>query len=84
MTEAPDIAATRKLAIERARVTRDQGFVARLQDSSAWNDVGALKRALLDSLTTERNTYAKGIMADVDKQRAAGSGTASRGPASAP
>ena len=71
MSTSPDLKKRRKLTPLYLHVSLmlscDQSLVARLQWTGAWNDVGALKRALLDSLTTERNQFAKGVMADIDK-----------------
>jgi len=83
VTEAPDIGGDAQTGDRARQGDARSELVARLQWTGAWNDVGALKRAPLDSLTTERNQFAKGVMADIDKQRTA---EAARhpGPAAAP
>ena len=44
--------------------------VERARRSGAWDRIGALKRQLLDDITTERNAFAKSVMEDVkDGQR---------------
>jgi len=35
----------------------------------AWNDLGALKRVLLDDLIRERNAFAETVMKDVENRR---------------
>ncbi len=43
--------------------------IGRMKRSKAWRDLGGLKRELLDLWTEERNTYAKEVMQDIEKQR---------------
>jgi hypothetical protein len=69
VTNAPDLAATRKLAQDRAKLLRDPSMVARLQRAGTWNDVAQLKRVLLDSLTSERNDLARVTMQDIERRR---------------
>ena len=66
--QAPDLAATRRL------VGSDPNTVDRLQRSGAWNDVGALKRALIDNVTARRNDFAKRTMQSMDTLRAIAAG----------
>jgi hypothetical protein len=40
-----------------------------MRRSKAWRDLGDLKRELRDLWTEERNTYAKAVMLDIEKQR---------------
>ena len=40
-----------------------------MRRSKSWRDLGDLKRELLDLWTEERNSYAKGVMLDIEKQR---------------
>jgi hypothetical protein len=72
ITTAPNLAATQKLALERAQMLRDNGLMPRLQRDGTWRDVGALKRWMLDSLMAERNDLARATMQDIERRRAAG------------
>lgn len=58
-----------KFAIERARSTGDRSLIANAQMRRQWDDLGALKRVLLDDLTRERNTLAETINRDVTERR---------------
>jgi hypothetical protein len=69
VTRAPDLETVRDLATERARVTRQPGLVGKAQLSRAWDDIGALKRFLLDDILAERNAYAGAVMKDVTARR---------------
>jgi hypothetical protein len=69
VTNAADLASTRRLAQDRAKLLRDPAMVSALQRAGTWNDVGALKRVLLDSLTTERNDLARTTMQDIERRR---------------
>ena len=58
------------MAEERARVTRDVGLVNRIQRAGAWDDIGALKRFLMDELVTERNQLARDVVTDIRDREA--------------
>jgi hypothetical protein len=57
--ESPDIETMRELATYWAGMTGDTAQLGRWQLSKSWNDLGALKRQLLDAVTQHRNDYAK-------------------------
>src|SRR5581483_5144444 len=68
--EAADLAETRRLATEWARLMGRPEFLAKARRSSAWSDAGALKRLVLDAVVRQRNDYAKGVMQTVEGRRA--------------
>ncbi len=60
----------RELAEYRARVTSSPKFKYRRFPNEyarrdAWDDIGAIKRLLLDNMVFERNGYAREVMRDV-------------------
>ena len=63
MIQAPTLEDTQRLAEERATATRDVAL--RSKARKVWNDMGGLKRFLMDELIRERNTFAKRVMQDV-------------------
>lgn len=67
--DAPDLAAVRKEAEDRARAINNQKVVVNAKLSGAWNEAAKLRRMLLDDIAEERNRYAKEVMDDVRRQR---------------
>jgi len=67
--QAPTLADVRNMAQERAKATRQSDLVANAKLTGAWNDLGALKRFLLDDLLRERNAFAELVMQDVEQRR---------------
>ena len=67
--QAPTLADVRNMAQERAKATRQANLVGNAKLTGAWNDVGALKRFLLDDLLRERNAFAESAMNDVENRR---------------
>jgi hypothetical protein len=67
--QAPTLADVRSMAQERAKATRQANLVANAKLTGAWNDLGALKRLLLDDLLRERNAFAESVMKDVEQRR---------------
>jgi hypothetical protein len=55
------------MAQERAKATRQPDLIANAKLTRAWNDLGALKRFLLDDLLRERNAFATALMKDVEQ-----------------
>lgn len=53
----------------RERFRDNPSTVGNMQMRKQWDDLGALKRALLDDLVTERNAFAKDVMGDVRKRK---------------
>ncbi len=51
---------------EAQQLVDDPKFRARLQREGAWDDIGKLKRRLVDDFTERRNTLAKDIMSEVE------------------
>jgi hypothetical protein len=69
VTRAPDLQTVRDMATERARVTRNPALVGKARMAGSWDDIGPLKRFLLDDILAERNAYAEAVMKDVTAQR---------------
>ena len=55
-----------ELVLERGRTTKRPNLVAELEGEGIWNDLGALKRWLMDDLTRERNAFAKSVMTELE------------------
>jgi hypothetical protein len=53
---------------ERAKATRQPNLVGNAKLTGSWNDLGALKRFLLDDLLRERNAFAASVMRDVEQR----------------
>jgi len=68
--EAPDIDTMRQIAMYWTQQTGDKAQLGRWQLSKAWNDVGALKRAVLDAVTQYRNDFARGQVEAANARRA--------------
>jgi hypothetical protein len=71
---ARSLAEIRELVEYRARVTsspkfRFKRFPIERARRESWNDIGALKRLLLDNMVFERNGYAREVMRDVKGQK---------------
>ncbi len=66
---APDLPTLQQHAGDLARERNLRPKINRLRRSKAWGDLGDLKRELLDLWTEERNTLAKQVMQDIEKQR---------------
>jgi hypothetical protein len=62
----PDL---QQLALDRAELTGNRTLVGNAQMRRQWDDMGALKRILLDDITRERNAFAKDVSQDVKAQR---------------
>ncbi len=66
---APDLPTLQQHAVDLARDKRLRPKINRLRLSKDWRSLGDLKRGLLDLWTEERNTLAKKVMVDIEKQR---------------
>jgi hypothetical protein len=67
--QTPTLTDVRNMAQERAKATRESNLVSNAKLTGAWNDLGALKRFLLDDLLRERNAFADSVMKDVEQRR---------------
>jgi hypothetical protein len=65
----PSLPELQKFADERARATRNPSLTGRARFDGVWDDLGALKRFLIDDIIRERNAYAETVMADVEARR---------------
>ncbi len=63
VVDTPDLPALQR---HTTYLGRERGLIARISRSKAWGD---LKRELLDLWVEERNTLAKAVMLDIEKQR---------------
>ena len=76
VTWMPSLDALHKFATDRSRnrvLNRKlgrRGIVTDLKRRGVWNDIGALKSALIDDLLRERNAYAHEVMTDIENQKA--------------
>ena len=66
---APSLTHVRDMAQQRGMLPSRKGLVAQAKRSGAWNDLGALKRLMMDDLVKERNEFAKRVMNDVRARR---------------
>ena len=69
MTTLRDLCRVLATALHVTGVERYAARITRMQRSKAWGNLGDLKRELLDLWTEERNTLAKAVMQDIEKQR---------------
>ncbi len=69
VVDAPDLPTLQRHATDLGREKRFKARITRLRRSKAWGDLADLKRELLDLWTEERNTLAKEVMQDIEKQR---------------
>ncbi len=67
--ETPDVGELHDFVQERGEQTRRPRLVNTLSSRPLWNDIGALKRWLLDDLAKERNRFAEEIMKDVEARK---------------
>ena len=67
--QAPTLEKTRKLLVLQARATKNPGLIGGARRKGAWDDMGELKRLLMDNLLRERNQYAKEVMTEVKGRR---------------
>jgi hypothetical protein len=63
-----------RFAQERAWQKEHRLVILNAHARGAWDSVGALKRFLLDDLTSERNTYAQAVVREMRQQRPATGG----------
>ncbi len=69
VVDMPDLPTLQQHAAALARERSLRPKITRLWLSKDWRDLGDLKRELLDLWTEERNTLAKEVMQDIEKQR---------------
>ncbi len=60
----PDV---RKIARQYGREPNRRARMERLSQSSDWNDIGALKRELIEMWIAERNRFAERVIRDMRK-----------------
>ncbi len=66
---ADNLEKVREIAWERGGMTNRPRLGNALARRPMWNDIGALKRWLLDDMAKERNTFAKSVMRDVEQRK---------------
>ncbi len=69
VVDTPDLPTLQQHAMDLGRERDFKTRIRRMRRSKAWRDLGDLKRELLDLWTEERNTLAKEVMQDIEKQR---------------
>ncbi len=69
MVDIPDLRTLQQHASDFGREKDFRPMIGRMRHTKVWRDLGDLKRGLLDMWTEERNTYAKEVMLDIEKQR---------------
>ena len=69
VVDTPDLPTLQQHAADLGRERDFKARITRMQRSKAWDDLGDLKRELLDLWTGERNTLAKEVMQDIEAQR---------------
>ena len=69
VVDTPDLPTLQQHAADLGREKHLRSKIGRMRLSKSWRDLGDLKRELLDLWTEERNTYAKEVMLDIQKQR---------------
>ena len=69
VTRAKSLAEVREIAEGRRLLPDFEDTVKRARRSGAWDRIGALKRQLLDDITTEKNAFFKEVMTDVKAGR---------------
>lgn len=69
VVQAPTLEMTRELAVLQARATKNPGLIGKARRKRAWDDIGELKRLLMDDLLRERNRFAKEVMTEVKDRR---------------
>ncbi len=69
VVDMPDLPTLQRHATALGRERDFKARITRLRRSKAWGDLGDLKRELLDLWTEERNTLAKQVMQEIEKQR---------------
>jgi len=66
VVDTPDLRTLQRHATDLGCERDFKARITHMRRSKAWGD---LKRELLDLWTEERNTYAKEVMLDIEKQR---------------
>ncbi len=69
VVDTPGLPTLQQHATDLGRERDFKARITRMRRSKAWGDLGDLKRELLDLWTEERNTLAKEVMQDIEKQR---------------
>ena len=69
VVDAPDLRTLRQYGADLARDKRLRPKIDRLRRGKVWDDLGDLKRELLDLWTAERNDLAKRVILDIEAQR---------------
>ena len=67
--QAPDLRTLHRMVDLLSREVGRRTFMTRLRRSKGWNDIGALKRSLLDYWIDERNQLFRETVKDVKEQR---------------
>ncbi len=69
VVQAPTLKKTREFLVLQARETKNPGLIGKARRKGAWDDIGELKRILMDDLLRERNRFAKEVMTEVRDRR---------------